>query len=56
MAGMRQLRQLVSRWGERVLHCNGDGCAGATARVGTNFERRGQRLRARPALLLPPLL
>ena len=29
MAGVQQLRQLVSRWGERVLHCNGDGCAGA---------------------------
>ena len=27
MAGMRQLRQLVSRWGERVLHCNGERCA-----------------------------
>ena len=28
MAGVQQLRQLVSRWGERVLHCNGAGCAG----------------------------
>jgi len=27
MAGMRQLRLLVSRWGERVLHCNGEWCA-----------------------------
>ena len=26
---MRRLRQLVSRWGERVLHCNGHDCGGA---------------------------